>query len=580
MSNEKSTKRLYSQSGVKSMYPYSGYSNIQYPAHTTWQQSYYRKDLVKSVRPQPRAPKEELRGVWVTTVRNTDFPSPEVFANGEFNLDLFKREFLEIISRSKALKINTIFFQVRPEGDAFYRSVVNPWSSYLTGEQGVEPNWGDFDPLAWMINAAHLEGIEFHAWFNPYRITPSDNPGQSKEELLERLNVSHYVRRHPDWVYFFHGQLYLDPGIPEVNDYMMATVREVLENYEVDAIHLDDFFYPYSYQKVVDGQVITVSFADESPDYETYQRNHQANQTIDEWREYNINHLVYSLSNEVRDFNAKENKNVAFGISPFGVWASAEETGGVGSQTSEFQLSSLSEYVNSKLWVESEWIDYIIPQNYWAFDDALSAFHHVADWWNQIVSGTKTQLYMGLGLYLYEEDASNPAWQNSEEINDQIRYLRKLENVKGYVFFTYHNLLPEKAETEVLKQALPKLSEEIQPNYSVVPPRPQLQYESTAPISNLKAFRCDEGCNLLTFEDYPEGKSQYYVIYRIEGSYPEGIDITNSNEIINVIGKAKGKKAQHYTDYQIKENQTYTYAVTALSQAQIESKPVFTIFMP
>ena len=406
---------------------------------------------------EERAPKDELRGVWVTTVRNNDFPSPAVYEN-DFDVVKFKQEFESIIAKCLEFRINALFFQVRPEGDAFYPSGVNPWSMYLTGEQGVKPNWGDFDPLTWVIARTHAAGMEFHAWFNPYRLTPSNRKGKSKEELVERLSVDHYARRHPDWVYFFNGELFLDPGVPAVTEFMVSTVHEVLVNYDVDAVHLDDFFYPYPYEIIQDGKVEWIYFKDVNPDYESYIKyRSDVSQELDEWREGNINHLVYTLHEEVERYNKETSDNVEFGISPFGVWESSDESGGVGSNTSSAQLSSLDVYVNSKLWIDEGWIDYIVPQVYWAMEDELSPFAVLCDWWNEVVSGTKTKLYIGLGLYLYDEDASNSNWQDAGEIVRQVRYVRGLENVSGFVFFTYHNLVPERAMTSVMRDAIEKI---------------------------------------------------------------------------------------------------------------------------
>lgn len=527
--------------------------------------------------------KEELRGTWITTVRNNDFPSTTVYENG-FNVELFKSEFLAIIRSCKAMTLNAIFFQVRPEGDAFYESGVNPWSVYLTGQQGVKPNWGDFDPLAWMINVTHLAGIEFHAWFNPFRLTPSGSTNSTKESLLNTLTDTHYARRHPDWVYYFNRQLYLDPGVPEVREFIIQTVTEVVKKYPIDAVHFDDYFYPYSYETEVNGEPMVISFADESPDYQTYEANRQSNQDIDAWREQNINQLIYQLSQTIRQYNVENGKSIAFGISPFGVWASAEETGGVGSNTSSAQLSSLSEYVNSKLWVDEEWIDYIVPQNYWSLSDRLSSFAEVAAWWNQVMANSRTQLYMGLGIYLYNEDYQNVAWQNPDEIIDEIRYLRTLSNNDGFVFFTYHNLLPQEESLpgqQTLNEANRRLDTEVFTSYSLVPPRPWLQMRPTYPVKNLIVTRCDDNCRLVQFQDAPDNNSQYYVIYRIpQASYTEGIDFSNADYILAVTGRVPGEIVQTYTDEQAEPNTVYTYAVTALSQAQVESSPVSFVFVP
>ena len=534
--------------------------------------------------PKQLAPKKrEFRGVWVTTVRNNDFPSEAVYANG-FDLDLFKSEFIAIIRRCEALKLNAIVFQVRPEGDAFYESGVNPWSTYLTGEQGVKPDWGDFDPLTWMIDVTHQAGIEFHAWFNPYRLTPVGGANSTKQSLLNSLSETHYARRHPDWVYYFNRQIYLDPGVPEVQEFIIETVMEVAQKYDIDAVHFDDYFYPYSYETEVNGQPTVISFADESPDYSTYETYKQPNQDIDTWREQNINQLVYRLSRTIHQYDVESGKSIAFGISPFGVWASAEETEGEGSNTSSAQLSSLSEYVNSKLWVDEEWLDYIAPQNYWSLSDKLSPFGEVASWWNEVVANSRTQLYMGLGIYLYNEDYQNPAWQNPEEIVNQIRYLRTLDHNDGYIFFTYHNLIVQdnnEPGQQVLNQAIKQLENEVFTTYSLVPSRPWLQMRVTNPVQNLMVTRCDEDCNLIQFEDPLENNSQYYVIYRIPRvRYRQDIDFSDASYILDVIGKNKKENVQHYTDATADPNSVYTYAVTALSQAQVESTPISFVYVP
>ena len=417
------------------------------------QGEYFNTQYFNSFDALERQGANELRGVWVTTVRNNDFPSKSVFQNG-FNVAKFKKEFADILAVCRSFNLNALFFQVRPEGDAFYPSGVNPWSQYLTGEQGTSPGVANFDPLTYLINATHQAGMEFHAWLNPYRLTPTTHKAADLEAALAILSPSHYARRHPDWVYFFNGQLFLNPGVPAVTEFMVATVDEILRNYNVDAIHLDDFFYPYPYLK--DGKMVT--FADLSPDQASYKKYRvDASQTINQWREANINGLVYQLHRTIQRYNYANKKHVEFGISPFGIWASDKEKPG-GSKTSPNQLSSLKEYVNSKLWIEAGWIDYVIPQVYWAFADELSPFDVVSKWWNDVVAGTGVKLYIGLGLYLYEED---PSWTNPKEIVRQLSFIRNLSNVSGFVFFTYHNLVKSKAENDALKKALELLKKKI-----------------------------------------------------------------------------------------------------------------------
>lgn len=523
----------------------------------------------------------EFRGVWVTTVRNNDFPSKAVFEDGSFDLDLFKREFLSILSHCKAMNLNAIFLQVRPQGDAIYPSRINPWSEYLTGKQGARPAWGDFDPLKWMITMTHGAGLEFHAWFNPFRLSSISKEGKSKEELINRLVPYHFARQNPQYVYYFDGQIFLDPGFPQVRNHVVETVMEVVYHYSIDAVHFDDYFYPYSYQTFINGVPVQVTFDEENLDLSTYNTYHQEGEDIKQWRENNINQLVYQLSSEIRQYNQKMRKSVAFGISPFGIWASDTEFE-YGSNTSPYQLSSLDEYVNSKLWVEQNWIDYVVPQNYWSFSDQLSPFGEVAYWWNEVVSRSRTQLYMGIGLYLYLEDADNPSWQDPKEVVNQIKYLRSLSNVDGFAMFTYHNLVPQSAPNNSAQQVLNKdiasLQRGVLANKSLIPPRTWLQTKPIRAVKDLQVRR-DENDNCLEFYDSLDNDSQYYVIYRAEGITPS-FNFNNADNLLDIIGRNYTTMLQSYTDIEVNPNQIYTYAVTALSQAQVQSLAVAYIFIP
>ncbi|MGL4335322.1 MAG: glycoside hydrolase family 10 protein [Turicibacter sp.] len=526
--------------------------------------------------------KRELRGVWITTVRNTDFPSVNVYKGGKFNTELFKQEYITILNRCKELNLNAVIVQIRPEGDAFYPSKLNPYSEYLTGVQGRNIGLGSFDPLSWMIEETHLLGIEFHAWFNPYRMTPSAKKGKSGNELLKQLASNNYAKLNPDKVYFFNGQLFLDPGIPEVNTYVINSIMEVVQKYNIDAVHLDDYFYPYDYEVVENGKTKYIEFDEVSPDKKTYLKYKKNNETIEQWREQNINRLVKGIADAIHEYDKKQKKSVAFGISPFGIWASAEKTNGVGSNTSPDQLSSMEDYVNSKLWIDEGWLDYILPQNYWSFSDELSPFGEVAYWWDKVVKDAKTQLYMGLGMYLYDEDQDNKAWQDANEIRNQILYLKTLPNVKGYVFFTYKSIRgnesPNTPGLTTQNEAIKLLEEQILTNPTIIPARPWLQYKETKPVSRLKVTRCEEE-NVVVFEDSSSNNSQYYVIYRAPG-FTKLLNLKQDRYIIDVIGKRPNEKFQQYKDSDVKLNAIYTYGVTALSQAQVESSIKEHIFNP
>ena len=395
----------------------------------------------------------EFRGVWVTTVRNTDFPSPSLASNG-FNIEDFKKEYRDILETCKKYKLNTIIFQVRPEGDALYPSAFSPWSKYLTGVQGKSPTPSTFNPLSYLIEKTHEANIEFHAWINPYRLTSITNKFGSKEEAINSLSSNHFAKANPNTTYLFNGQLFFDPGSPDVLNLLVNIVTELISNYNVDAIHFDDYFYPYPFFK--DGK--TIHFRDLAPDYQTFINHHTKDTAdIEIWRENNINRLIYAVNRTIKAYNLSKKKAIQFGISPFGIWSSLEESSG-GSKTSPHQLSSLEEYVNTKLWIDSEWIDYVIPQVYWSFEDSLSPFDIVAKWWNDVVEHSNVKLYIGLGLYLYEEDSK---WSEPDEIIEQLKLIRNLSHVSGFAFFTYHNFVKKSASNSNLEKALVLLESKI-----------------------------------------------------------------------------------------------------------------------
>ena len=244
---------------------------------------------------------KELRGVWVASVSNIDWPSKK-----GLSVDQQKREFLTILDNVKKWNMNAVFVQVKPASDAFYPSKYSPWSEYLTGTQGINPG---YDPLKFMVEEAHKRGIEFHAWFNPYRLSTSGS--------RDRLSSDNIGRKKPEWTVAYGGQLYLNPGIPEVNDYVVNSIVEVVKNYDIDGVHMDDYFYPYKVKN------------QEYPDSAQFKKYGSKFSSIGDWRRNNVNTLIEKLHNSIK----KEKENVEFGISPFGVWRNASTDPVRGSQT-------------------------------------------------------------------------------------------------------------------------------------------------------------------------------------------------------------------------------------------------------
>ena len=305
----------------------------------------------------------ELRGVWVASVSNIDWPSKK-----GLSVDQQKREFLTILDNVKKWNMNAVFVQVKPTSDAFYPSKYAPWSEYLTGTQGVNPG---YDPLKFMVEEAHKRGIEFHAWFNPYRLSTSGS--------RDKLSKDNIGRKKPEWTVSYGGQLYLNPGIPEVDDYVVDSIVEVVKNYDVDGIHMDDYFYPYK----VKGQ--------EYPDSAQYQKYGKNFATVGDWRRDNVNRLIEKLHKAIK----KENENVEFGISPFGVWRNASTDPSRGSDTTAGVQNYDDLYADILLWMNKGWIDYVAPQIYWNQGFKAAEYNTLVKWWSKYAGQTNTDLYIG-----------------------------------------------------------------------------------------------------------------------------------------------------------------------------------------
>ena len=246
-----------------------------------------------------QASEKEMKAAWVSTVYNLDWPKTKNNASKQ------KQELTQLMDKLKGCGINTIVLQVRPESDALYKSSINPWSKYLTGTQGKAPG---YDPLAFAIQEAHKRGMELHAWMNPYRVTSSGTD-------LNSLVSSHPARKNPSWVIKYNNKMYYDPGNPDVVDYLVKTVKEVVDKYDVDGIHFDDYFYPSS------------SFPDDAS-YKAYGKGQDRNN----WRRENVNTLLKKVKAVV---NARS--GCEFGVSPFGIWRNKSSDCPDGSETSGSQ---------------------------------------------------------------------------------------------------------------------------------------------------------------------------------------------------------------------------------------------------
>ncbi len=341
----------------------------------------------------------EFRGVWVATVENIDWPSKKGLSN-----QLQKEEFIALLDKHQKNGMNAIIMQVRPSGDAFYPSTLEPWSEYLMGVQGLPPS-PFYDPLEFMIQETHKRGMEFHAWINPYRAVFNIKKSS--------IAPSHISRLHPEWFLTYGDKKYFNPGLPQVWQHTNRIVRDLVTRYDIDAIHMDDYFYPYR----ITGK--------EFPDEKTYQQNSRG-LSKDDWRRSNCDTIVKQIYATIHQVKP----GVQFGISPFGIWRNKSKDSR-GSDTQAGQTNYDDLYADILLWLEKGWVDYIAPQIYWEHSHPLVNYDTLTQWWNQNSYGRN--LYIGHGMY---KAGSNPAWRDKNELPYQIKKMRALENAHGSIYFS------------------------------------------------------------------------------------------------------------------------------------------------
>lgn len=510
----------------------------------------------------PDSEKYEFRAAWLPSVRNLDYPERP----GMTSIEL-KESFRKILDVYELYNLNTVIMQVRPAGDALYISNLNPPSVYVTGD--LKKNL-PLDLLEFAIAETHARGMELHAWFNPFRVTVEKRP-ETTQEILSTLHEEHYARLNPTHVLRFDDKLFLDPGNPAVREFVKNSIMEVVRNYDIDAVHLDDYFYPYRSTKLDEnGETVPYLFGEEEEDSLTFSTNKGDFTDIKEWRRNNTYTFVKELSKSIHDLKPY----VKLGISPFGIWGHKEETGGAGSNT---PLSSSETYnhqifTDTRKWISEELIDYVIPQIYWNFGEAAAPYSVLAEWWNDQVEGTQVDLYIGHANYKVYEQIENPYWQGDALIKDQISYDHSLENIRGSAFFSFRHLTPGHDEFSGSgKEALKRNNEairELYGNIALIPKnRNLIDASSTAPedviIQN----------EILSFKDGYEGfdeseKTRYFIIYQ----FPKmDLDPENPKYIYRKIPLGTNN-----TTYSLNhlDTENYTYAVSAFNRLHEESNIV------
>ncbi|GAA1540948.1 uncharacterized lipoprotein YddW (UPF0748 family) [Microbacterium ginsengiterrae] len=544
----------------------------------------------------PTTSAEETRrfsSAWVATIDNLNFGRPADAAD-------FDSRFTRVLDDFESWNMNAVIFQVRPLLDAYYPSELNPWSGFLTGTQGVDPG---YDPLARAVEATHARGMEFHAWLNPYRVTNSKMTSATvlgaldmTADEVKALSIPEYIAaladagilapdnyavQHPDQVLMFEEKLFLDPGEPAVRTSVADTVAEIVANYDVDAIHFDDYFYPY--RITVDGE--NVFFGDAGEDRATFEEHGltagyaDTPEDIERWRRDNVTALISDVNDEVDAHNAATGSAVQLGVSPFGIWEHKEnDPAGSNTPTTSSQTYSGSVFADTRGWVQDELVDYLVPQIYWSFDQGAAPYGDLAQWWNDVAAGSRTQVYVGHALYKHVNNGGwEQAWMNPEEVPNQIRFNQKLDDIDGSVLFSYNDMQPsdlaslpadQQPRHEAKNQAIELLREDAFGHPTLVPAKPWL---SDGVVAAPKGVQVRDGH--LVWEAGDPQEARQYAIYRGTGS-PKQI-IAREGALVGTVW-ADGAST---LEFELPNTASSTparekWVVTALDAAAVESAPV------
>lgn len=480
-------------------------------------------------------PKRELRAAWISTVYGIDWPSSADAPATQ------RTKLITILDRLKESGINTIYFQVRTTGDALYNSSIVPWSHWLTGNYGQNPNW---DPLAFAIDEAHKRGLEIHAWLNPYRAAITAN-------FATTYAPNHMARVNPSWLITAGTTRYFNPGIANVRNHIVSVVEEIVNNYDVDGIHFDDYFY-----------LSGLTNADDDAQFASDPRGF-TNRA--DWRRDNVTLMIRGVNDKIKALKPW----VKFGISPSGIYQNFTVPNVTPTVNTTGSAHYSVQYADTKYWMEQGFIDYLIPQIYWAFSQTVAnaKFNYIVDYWNR--QNFNRHLYIGLATYRVDP-ADDSAWSATiatEEIKNQISYLRTSSpNIKGAAHFTTHDLISTKTG---VKEAM----DLVRLQYNTPAIIPVMTYiDNIAPTqpTNL-VTSLNGGKTKLNWSAPPAttDELQKVVRYAIYRSTNANIDFENSTNLIAIVGAQQ----TDYTDNAVNPGlgTSYYYAVKSIDRMSNES---------
>ena len=471
-------------------------------------------------------PKREFRGAWIHTVGNRNYQKMTTLE--------MQQHYRSVLDTFALAGINAVVYQVRPQADAFFISEIEPWSRFITGEQGKAPEtlW---DPLAFMIEECHHRGMELHAWFNPYRVTSNDQ---------EVLCDDHLYFKKPYLFLKYGRQIYFDPGHPESREHTLKVIADVVKRYDIDAVHFDDYFYPYRIRY------------EDFPDEESFMKYHEIDGfgrfDKNNWRRNNVNVLVKDLNETIKSIKPW----VKFGISPFGIWRN-KDMDPTASDTRGGVTNYDDLYADVKLWVEKGWIDYNVPQLYWEIGHPAADYTTLIKWWSENNFGS--QLYIGqdIGRTVVVKKSDGT---EEYQLHRKMQMVRDDPNVHGNVWWSGYSLYRNPNG----------LVDSLMSNYQRYPALvPQFKHIDSIPPASVRKLAGKNSTNgkQLTWEATPArdelDKAAYFCVYRFE-----------TNEPVNIEDATKLQKIVREPAYMIppsNDNKKYKYVVTALDRLYNES---------
>lgn len=455
-------------------------------------------------------PKREFRGAWINTIYRDEY--------ARLSTAECKKYLQSLLDKLNSAGVNVVFFQVRPQADAFYPSELEPWSRFLTtGGKAPVPFW---DPLQFMIEQAHERGMELHAWLNPYRVT------SAARQILPK---NHLYHKHPERFIRYEGKLYFDPALQTNRDFIVQVVSDIVKRYDVDGIHFDDYFYPYP------GKT-------EFPDNASY-RKYGGKLKRDDWRRHNVDLLIESVHNSIQSCKPW----VRFGVSPFGIWRN-KKSDSRGSDTAGLENYDAL-YADVLLWADRGWVDYLIPQLYWERGHRLADYDILVKWWNDNVSDC--QLYIGQDVKRCMDKADLDG--GHDQLNSKIDACRTAGNISGVCWWPAYSI------TDNYKEVADRLRSSIHKYTALVPEYTSMCHDKPQAPSAVRV----SGRTISWEVQQCAGTASdpvRFVVYRVDND--KKTDIDDASAIVGVTGR-----------HEMKLSSSGTYVVTCLNRVNVESDP-------